>query len=816
MKSIHKHSLSVLTLLSLSQTLFSWEGGDQPPPLSFEVAHIEGKGIGYQTGYTSADFFLALPDSFQHSWVPFADLRGHVFDNGKLAANAGLGLRYVDTRVWGANLFYDYRDTHHRAFNQIGLGLESLGCAWDFRLNAYLPVGRTTSHRYDYQFSGFKGHYALISHKQEIALRGIDAELGSSLAQWQDFSLYCGIGPYYFIGPHKHTVGGKARIDLNAWNYLKLEVSGSYDRLFKGLVQGMLSIQVPFGPGAGCTQQNNIHCCYADNALLHTKSLKPVARQEIIVVDRHRAKSKARDATTGKPLKFWFVDNTSHFAVDGTFEHPFPSLGQVQDASKPNDVLYVYAGDGSDRGMNNGITLQDNQALWGASIDHTIATTNGPFVIPAQGTEMPLITITNIFDAAVILANHNEVSGIHIGNSQFGIFGDTFTDVNINHNLMTISTFLPVTFGFFGGPAQNVFQILLQDASGKIAITDNQLLELPNALVNAGIAIVDITSDNANREILLANNIIHNQRGAVQFGNLRPTHLTVTANTFTAKHFRNQPYFREYQHITISNNDRADLVCEITKNAFVNGGKGIILFTQDQSTANFEISDNTFSGFQPLQSIADGDRHTLFMHTFAQSRLKMTFRDNTSSKTVSAGGVAGVFFDESIIELLVDNNTLFGSSQDSFSGNAISLQVGDDPFTGVQFTGVVTNNETNLPYGYFFIGQSTKECKITFDGNVLSSTQDGIGGISVEHDGPGKLTAIIQNNKLASIGHGARNDPTATGELSVCLSNNTYPGYHVANNSATAVLNLEQHDNSVPAILTGNINQVSSGICPGD
>ncbi len=56
------------------------------------LRHIESGGIGYEDGYTTLEAFLAS-DPSKWAVTPFLDARGHVFDNGKWAANAGVGLR---------------------------------------------------------------------------------------------------------------------------------------------------------------------------------------------------------------------------------------------------------------------------------------------------------------------------------------------------------------------------------------------------------------------------------------------------------------------------------------------------------------------------------------------------------------------------------------------------------------------------------------------------------------------------------------------------------------------------------------------------
>ncbi|MCB1118032.1 MAG: hypothetical protein KDK50_05590, partial [Chlamydiia bacterium] len=54
--------------------------------------YIQGAGVGYHHSYTTLELFLAPPRCYE-SWSPYCDLRGHVFNNGKLASNAGIGLR---------------------------------------------------------------------------------------------------------------------------------------------------------------------------------------------------------------------------------------------------------------------------------------------------------------------------------------------------------------------------------------------------------------------------------------------------------------------------------------------------------------------------------------------------------------------------------------------------------------------------------------------------------------------------------------------------------------------------------------------------
>ena len=69
------------------------------------LRHIESGGIGYKKGYTTLEIFLA-PNTNQWKVIPFLDMRGHIFDNAKWAANAGLGLRTLyGNWIYGINTY---------------------------------------------------------------------------------------------------------------------------------------------------------------------------------------------------------------------------------------------------------------------------------------------------------------------------------------------------------------------------------------------------------------------------------------------------------------------------------------------------------------------------------------------------------------------------------------------------------------------------------------------------------------------------------------------------------------------------------------
>jgi hypothetical protein len=193
-------------------------------------------------------------------WVPLLDVRGHVFDNGKFAANAGIGLRYVSSRIYGLNVFYDYRQAC-LAHSQVTWGLEMLGESFDIRLNAYFPYGR----------------------KGDRVLKGGNAELGIPLFSNKDCFLYGALGPYYLTGERRSGFGARARLAITLHRHVRLEVSGSYDPLFRGIGQGELSLIYFFGPKIELKHLDAVSCDRKKR--LREKAVQNIDRFEIIMLN---------------------------------------------------------------------------------------------------------------------------------------------------------------------------------------------------------------------------------------------------------------------------------------------------------------------------------------------------------------------------------------------------------------------------------------------------------------------------------------------------------------------------------------------------
>lgn len=255
------------------------------------LSHTEGKGLGYSQGYTSLELFLSHP--CENQIVPFLDLRGHLFNEGKNAANVGAGIRWMDgccNRLWGINFFYDTLRTSQLAYNQLGLGLECLGENWDFRINGYLPIGHknTQIYRLSYDFSsGF-----LAKAREQFAMGGFDAEIGYRSCFCQGTEWYAGLGPYAYWGrsqkttnafrsTHKTLVGGRLRASAQFLSYFALEGVTTYDSRFKWGGQVTVSLNLPFD--WFCSHNRRSDDC---GEYCSATACRPVFRNEIILVNR--------------------------------------------------------------------------------------------------------------------------------------------------------------------------------------------------------------------------------------------------------------------------------------------------------------------------------------------------------------------------------------------------------------------------------------------------------------------------------------------------------------------------------------------------
>lgn len=714
------------------------------------LRHIESGGIGYKEGYTTLEAFFAS-DPRQWTVTPFLDTRAHVFNNGKWAANVGAGVRTLwENRAYGINTYYDYRNTGHLHSNQIGIGLETLGELWDFRINGYLPVGRKISRPYDATFKAFSGNHMVVSQKYHSAMKGANAETGFHFAKVKSFDFYAAAGPYYFIGKKASaTWGGKARIGGTFKDMLTLEISDSYDRTFKNKFQGQLALSFAFGPKSKVKKQGRD--CNVANTLC-SRMLQAVDRQEIIVIDNVRKNTVATDPATGLPYFFVFIDNTSH--SDGTYESPYHSLAQAQDNSSANNILYVFPGDGTTTGMDSGIFLKANQKLWGSCISHSIQTSQGTISIPAQSSSSPTITNTNVDTEgnAITLANNNAISGIVITSAlNDALYGTNLQSLEVSSCVFKNTTTYAIEASFSS------------DAS--ISLTNNQFLDNVNG--------VSLTLNGTSTVACLNNTFTHQ----TSVSNT-PIEIAAHSNILSA-HIENNIFDSNTTgsiRLSLDNTINTDIV--MLNNRVTNNGTGsqsslgssfVIISNGTIDRCSLTLESNTFSG---------NTSNALYLHT---SGTITTLEATATANTMSNNGGSGLVF-----ATPVDNFTLVAADNT-----------------------IVGHNDNGIA---IISSGSTSTGNITIRNNTITDIGNTSNGIAINQDFS-TLSLTILNNEISRCqGTGITSyAPTGIDSLTLDISGNTISHCENMSSNAASGLGIEQYT-SFAGSVTNNVLSDNTGV----
>ena len=696
------------------------------------IRHIEKGGIGYEDGYTTLETFLAS-DPSRWKLTSFFDARGHVFDNGKWAANAGIGLRtLLGNRAYGINAYYDYRNTGRFHSNQVGAGLETLGKLFDLRINGYFPVGTKNSSPYAATFGSFSGHSMFVSQKYQSAMKGADAEIGFHFAESEFVDCYAAAGPYYFVGDYDSGAwGGKAKISAQFKDILTLEISDSYDKIFRNKFQGQISLSFSFGPKTKVHEQERT-CEVAST--LNDRMLQSVHRQEIVVIDHPSTQTIAIDPTTGLPYYFVFVDNTS--SSDGTFESPYHSLAQAQNNSSPNNIIYVFPGDGTTRNMNSGITLKANQKLWGSGINHLIPTSVGGISIPAQSRGSPTITNTNVDTEgiAVTLSTHNAISGFTIaGAATDAIYGSDVQNLSISDCTIEYTT----TFALHTSSSGNA----------SISFTNNQISNNANGL---------FLTLNGTSNFVCSGNVFKGQTSVSE----TPVAIVANSNILTTQISNNVFDSNTTGSVRFNLNSTADASINLLNNVISNNstgsasslGSSVVLVSDGTiGRCSIALTGNAFSG---------NTSNSLYMHTSGQIT---TLGVTASSNRMSSNGGSALVLATPV--------------------NALTLSATDNTISSCNDNGIAVISSGTTTTG-----------NITISNNILTNIGNSSNGIAVNQDFT-NLNLVIQNNQINGCeGTGILSyAPTGISTLAMTISGNAISNCQNLSSNAASGLDIEQY-----------------------
>ncbi len=779
--------------------------------------YIAGGGIGYDQGYTTFDGFFA-PEPNEKDFMPFLDFRGHLFNDTKVATNVGGGFRkIVRSRIYGANIYYDYRRFAALDFNQLGLGLETLGTRWDVRLNGYIPVGEKINTPYSSEFTNFSGNNMVLLEKYRLLMTGANAEVGVHFGKSELFDFYACAGAYYF---HETTdckpnlYGGKARLSAKFKQYWILEISDSYDRIFKNRFQAQLTLNVPFGAGKNQNSSMSENVCDA----LFSRMVQPVDRQEIIVIDKKEQCAVAINPETCEPYNFVFVDNQSH--SDGTYESPYPTLALAQANSQVGDIIYVFPGDGTTRGMNSGITLKNKQKFWGSGIDHALTTTRGEQVIPAQTDTAPTMTNTNVDTEGdgITLASVNEISGINLaGVTHAAIVGTDVSDVRISDCMIQGTQEFSVNIT--SSSRSNVIMmdnVLKNNTNGCIfTFNSDAVVSIMNNSVTGTIseseAPFQITSF-ANPLIASINNNIvsNNETGClyITLNNTNDAQLNISGNTITNNTTGARSSLGSAFVLSPNNTTTGNCTLNLTNNIFT-GNQASCLYCSQGDYANFTVNA---SG----NIMSNNGSGALVFDNACSDTFRLTASNNiiTNNNDNGIGMLGGKIMTTANVSLTDNTITNLGNQANAFA----IAHAG----TTLNFT-ALRNNLSNNEGSGILMYPSPAITNVTLDiqNNTISNNQNVLssnatGGIDLEQFT--NLLATIKNNTMQNnTGAGLYiNSTEATPTACITLTgNNSNTDYTI--DSGTGTFNIAPCDASI--LNTGTINTAgtvtSVQSCPG-
>ncbi|MCB1115705.1 MAG: right-handed parallel beta-helix repeat-containing protein [Chlamydiia bacterium] len=631
------------------------------PPVYFSIKHREARGIGYDEGFSSVTG-LVIP-KVTDRFVPFIDGRLHVFNSGRFASNMGIGARYgLPWRDWvvGANAFWDHREIKHLRVDGLGVGVEALSSLFDIRINGYVPKNNTGNKAPI--FDRFSGHEILTKQKYFMAFPSIFGEVGFTIPV---VNVYCAAGPYHLferkIKGEKRigdAWGIKGRLEAQVTSGFSLAIEGSYDRCYKGILQGVAKLSFPLGAPNTRKGSKRYHkeCQVTKTAIL----TQPVERNEIIPIGDRNIIRPLIDPRTGRPFSIIFVNNTNPTEGLGTFENPYWSTLLAEQNSSPGSIIYVFAGDGTTFRMDTGYVFQESQYMTSSALGLSLAGIAVPAFTPGQ---RPVTTNTN-GGSAFTLADNVTLRGFTIdGADQHGVVTTGTSGSVVEQNVIQNNTLYGI------------------DVSGSNQVT----IQFNEMTGNVQHGIFSGSSVAGGGDYLITQNNIHDNSGMGIFFNLvTEDRITITNNTFASNGQNGIQVFGLFFPPTLTTLGPTTTISGNT----ISGQAGLgISYFFGMGVTHLEVTDNiVFDNQQPGMVII---RNRDFSDAIATANVS---RNIVSDHLVNNAGIQ--IDTRSHLSIDVQDNVL--NSIHGPGSNELRIVVPNAPLTSnPQMCGRLINNTSN-------------------------------------------------------------------------------------------------------------------------
>ncbi|NJO52636.1 MAG: hypothetical protein HC840_28165 [Leptolyngbyaceae cyanobacterium RM2_2_4] len=332
-------------------------------------------GVEYSTsgggfdGLTQFEGFVPLrQDPGQN--ITFLVPRFLLDNSGNIGGSLLLGHRFYSqsyNRILGGYLAFDSRETDNNTFHQLGLGLESLGETWDFRINGYIPLGDSRQLADEQRFdtgldisSGFEENLLVLSSRREqqinrlyeASLFGLDAEAGVKLAEWDngngDLRAFGGLYFYDAVGTDG-TLGWRLRLEARPTQNLRLGLMLQEDDIFGTNVVASAGLTWPrVRPRGPITEVEDVPARLGE-AIVRIPTI-PIDTQEESKTIVDEVIEPLMNPEEEQPYRFVHVSLGRQTQGDGTFENPFGTVEEALEDTRSdgNNIVYIDGGNNPD------------------------------------------------------------------------------------------------------------------------------------------------------------------------------------------------------------------------------------------------------------------------------------------------------------------------------------------------------------------------------------------------------------------------------------------------------------------------------------
>ena len=658
------------------------------------------KGSGYDA-FTSFEGFVPLLQTPGKN-VTFLEGRLLLDDKDYISGNLVLGHRILSDsgkRVIGTYVSFDKRNTGSNAFNQVGLGFESLGDV-DFRANAYLPVDNARRPMNDGYTGGavFSGQSLFLQRRYETALHGIDAEIGTRLTRLGSGDIRAYAGGYYYGGDNiEDTFGWKARLAANPTDALNLNITVQNDPLFN--TSALFTIGFTF-PGSGASRAKT------DQERLIARMADFTERQAIIPVARDVQIDFSQPATIINPAaapgqQTRFIQVTAGGTGTGTGEAPLGTGSLVSTVTSATPGTIVYVNGAPNVPLANTLTVPAGVQLLSSGPVQTVNTVEaGTIRLPGSGSGLfPVLTGTPVIagNGLVRLSSNTTVSGFDVRIPTTGFVAPAGVPTNVDARGIVGSGISNVTIAnnFVSNARREAID--LSEVTGNVAINNNTVRD---SGVNNSENAIRVSNSRGTVALGIANNTITNNNGVavslsgtaqgtatVENNSISTTRTGIslraseTANlTSIARGNRINGTSTSREGIASRTFDTAQANTTISGNTISNMASGVVLESSDSAKPQITVSGNTID-----RSRTNG----IYVNAIGNSELRANVSGNTISNTTRIG-VEGNAANAAKLRLGLTSNTIRNSGSLGVSVTAADTS----DVSVIANSNTLTNNNT--------------------------------------------------------------------------------------------------------------------------